>query len=79
MRLLKLTSLLAVAGGLAVATSGCSKSAETSTEEATVTSDRGNLEPVNEGCAAKPSAAASCKAKPCAAKPCATKPCAAKR
>ena len=75
-----LTALLAVMGGLTIATAGCSKPADKAAE-ATVTTEA--MDAAASGCAAKPCAAASdaaagCAAKPCAAKGCAAKKCAAK-
>jgi hypothetical protein len=74
MKKTKLASMLAVMGGLAVATAGCSKKAEAPTEAPTEAA----LADQATGCAAKSCAAASCAAKGCEAKPCAAKSCAAK-
>lgn len=93
MKKLRLASMLAVAGGLAVATAACSKGSDTTAEPAAQAVDVTDTSMAADGngaapcaakpCSAKPCAAAKCGAKPCAAakcgaKPCAAKPCAAK-
>lgn len=82
MKSVRLASMLAVAGGLAIATSACSGGSEP-TETAAEEVMPAEESMAAEGCAAKPCAAQGCAAKGCAAKPCAAagcgaKPCAAK-
>ncbi len=83
-----LASMLAVAGGLTLATAACSGQSEAPAQETTEVascSAAGCAAAAREAkpcaaaaCEAKPCAAAACEAKPCAAKPCAAKPCAPK-
>lgn len=74
MKKTKLASMLAVMGGLTMATAACSKDAEAPAEApaGTVMADQAS------GCAAAPCAGKSCEAKPCAPKGCGAKPCAPK-
>lgn len=75
----RLTSMLAVMGGLTIATAACSKQAETKTEApagAAIADQAGTGAAT--GCAAKPCAAKTCGAKSCAPKGCGAKSCAAK-
>ena len=89
MKKYKLASMLAVMGGLSMATAACSKAADNTAEpsaeavgEVTTESEPAancSAKPCTaKPCAAKPCAAKPCAAKPCPAKPCAAKPCAAK-
>ncbi len=74
MKKTKLASMLAVMGGLTMATAACSKEAEAPQEApaGAVMADQAS------GCAAAPCAGKSCEAKPCAPKGCGAKPCAPK-
>ena len=71
----RLASMLAVMGGLTIATSACSKQGDSPTE---APAGAAMADQAASSDAAKPCAAASCAAKPCAAKPCAAKKCGAK-
>lgn len=75
MKKTKLTTMLAVMGGLTIATSACSKGADNTAE---APAGAAMADQATASCSAKPCAAASCAAKPCAAKPCAAKGCAPK-
>jgi hypothetical protein len=89
MKRAKFASMLAVAGGLAMATSACSESKPVDEQPAATPVDLADDGTATDNCAAAPCAAGpcaarECSAKPCAAtecgaKPCAAKPCAAKK
>jgi len=75
----KLASMLAVMGGLAMATAACSKADDANKEPAAaaIVDQAGNAVATG-SCSAKPCTAKPCAAKSCAPKPCGAKPCAAK-
>ena len=81
----KLAAMLAVMGGLTIATSGCSKEEAAAPDQAAAssaadaTASCGAASCAAGSCAAADCAAKGCAAKPCAAKGCAAKPCAAKK
>lgn len=72
MKKVNLASMLAIVGGLTVATSACSNEANDAASEPAAD------EAVAADCGAEPcAAAADCGAQPCAASDCGAKPCAA--
>ncbi|MDZ4368523.1 MAG: hypothetical protein U0987_16090 [Afipia sp.] len=77
MKTTKFASMLAVAGGLAMATTACS-GGEPAEQPAAATAELADDGSMVDNCAAAPCAASDCNAKPCAAAPCAAKECAAK-
>ena len=79
MRTMKLASMLAVAGGLALATSACSDGIEVAEPtEAPADAMAAEVDAMAaEGCDAQPCAAEGCDAQPCAAADCSAEPCAA--
>lgn len=78
MKRMKFASMLAVAGGLAMATSACSGSEPVEQDSAAATAELADDGSVAADCTAASCAAKECGAKPCAAGPCAAKDCSAK-
>lgn len=84
MKRLNLTAMMAIAGGLAITTAGCSKSpSETDTGTDTIAVSNGDMrdasvDTMNASCAGKPCSGKPCAGAPCAGAPFAGKPCAGK-